>query len=172
MASFDTFKIYLSAISRFKLYRNLSLVTVISLKQNGVWRVLGNEIHQYFLKPEGRFLYNFKQEGHVNYSNIKDENVIFSCMFEGIFLFATVRMWYSLKQPRTFARLIKCCTTYILHACKGNHFVRFTFFNSFHLQVLDYVASMLEITKEELAELSYQNAVRLFSYEGSKILQK
>lgn len=38
--------------------------------------------------------------------------------------------------------------------------------------VLDYVASMLEITKEELAELSYQNAVRLFSYEGSKILQK
>lgn len=38
--------------------------------------------------------------------------------------------------------------------------------------VLDYVASMLEITKEELAELSYQNAVRLFSYEGSKLLQK
>ncbi|XP_073221376.1 uncharacterized protein [Cicer arietinum] len=40
------------------------------------------------------------------------------------------------------------------------------------LNVLDYVASMLEITKEELAELSYQNAVRLFSYEGSKVLQK
>ncbi|KAE9612511.1 hypothetical protein Lal_00033267 [Lupinus albus] len=38
--------------------------------------------------------------------------------------------------------------------------------------VLDYVASMLEITKEELADLSYQNAVRLFSYEGSKVLQK
>ncbi|OIW12288.1 hypothetical protein TanjilG_06077 [Lupinus angustifolius] len=38
--------------------------------------------------------------------------------------------------------------------------------------VLDYVASMLEITKEELAELSYQNTVRLFSYEGSKLLQK
>ncbi|WJX29525.1 hypothetical protein P8452_18160 [Trifolium repens] len=38
--------------------------------------------------------------------------------------------------------------------------------------VLDYVASMLEITKEELAELSYQNAVRLFSYEGSKLLHK
>lgn len=38
--------------------------------------------------------------------------------------------------------------------------------------VLDYVASMLEITKEELAELSYQNAVRLLSYEGSKVLQK
>ncbi|ESW23816.1 hypothetical protein PHAVU_004G078000 [Phaseolus vulgaris] len=38
--------------------------------------------------------------------------------------------------------------------------------------VLDYVASMLEITKEELAELSYQNAVRLLSYEGSKVLLK
>ncbi|XP_027358475.1 uncharacterized protein LOC113867383 [Abrus precatorius] len=38
--------------------------------------------------------------------------------------------------------------------------------------VLDYVASLLEITKEELAESSYQNAVRLFSYEGSKVLQK
>ncbi|KAK7380666.1 hypothetical protein VNO78_33181 [Psophocarpus tetragonolobus] len=37
--------------------------------------------------------------------------------------------------------------------------------------VLDYVASMLEITNEELAELSYQNAVRLLSYEGSKVLQ-
>ncbi|KAI4350391.1 hypothetical protein L6164_004850 [Bauhinia variegata] len=32
--------------------------------------------------------------------------------------------------------------------------------------VLDYVASLLEVTKEELAELSYHNAVRLFSYEG------
>ncbi|XP_058722696.1 uncharacterized protein LOC131594544 [Vicia villosa] len=38
--------------------------------------------------------------------------------------------------------------------------------------VLEYVACMLEITKEEVAELSYQNAVRLFSYEGSKLLQK
>ncbi|XP_047173899.1 uncharacterized metal-dependent hydrolase YabD [Vigna umbellata] len=38
--------------------------------------------------------------------------------------------------------------------------------------VLDYVASMLEITKEELAELSYQNAVRLLSYDGSKVLLK
>ncbi|MED6160328.1 hypothetical protein PIB30_050456 [Stylosanthes scabra] len=38
------------------------------------------------------------------------------------------------------------------------------------LLVLDYVASMLEISKEELAELSYQNAVRVFSYEGSKVL--
>ncbi|KAL5122788.1 Syntaxin-related protein KNOLLE [Glycine soja] len=38
--------------------------------------------------------------------------------------------------------------------------------------VLDYVASMLLITKEDLAELSYQNAVRLLSYEGSKVLQK
>ncbi|CAK8532962.1 unnamed protein product [Lathyrus sativus] len=37
--------------------------------------------------------------------------------------------------------------------------------------VLDYVASMLEVTKEELAELSYQNAVRIFSYQGSKLLQ-
>ncbi|XP_054800649.1 LOW QUALITY PROTEIN: uncharacterized protein LOC129304849 [Prosopis cineraria] len=37
--------------------------------------------------------------------------------------------------------------------------------------VLDYVASMLEISKEELAEQSYHNAVRLFSYEGSKVLQ-
>ncbi|XP_028761203.1 uncharacterized protein LOC114734686 [Neltuma alba] len=37
--------------------------------------------------------------------------------------------------------------------------------------VLGYVASMLEIPKEELAELSYQNAVRLFSYEGSKLIK-
>ncbi|KAJ6975144.1 hypothetical protein NC653_031096 [Populus alba x Populus x berolinensis] len=34
--------------------------------------------------------------------------------------------------------------------------------------VLSYVASLLDITKQELAELSYANAVRLFSYEGSK----
>ncbi|KAL9423169.1 hypothetical protein AB3S75_035295 [Citrus x aurantiifolia] len=36
--------------------------------------------------------------------------------------------------------------------------------------VLDYVASLLDTTKEELSELSYRNAIRLFSYEGSKIL--
>jgi len=52
----------------------------------------------------------------------------------------------------------------------GTCFIRFTFFYSLYSQVLDYVASMLEITKEELAELSYQNAVRLLSYEGSKVL--
>lgn len=54
----------------------------------------------------------------------------------------------------------------------GTCFARFRFFNSLYSQVLDYVASMLEITKEELAELSYQNAVRLLSYEGSKVLLK
>lgn len=36
--------------------------------------------------------------------------------------------------------------------------------------VLAYVASLLEMTNEELAELSYSNAIRLFSYEGSKVL--
>ncbi|CAN8243959.1 unnamed protein product [Cochlearia groenlandica] len=36
--------------------------------------------------------------------------------------------------------------------------------------VLGYVAQMLEITKEELAERSYRNAIRLFSYTGSKLL--
>ncbi|KAJ6756915.1 BINDING PROTEIN putative-RELATED [Salix koriyanagi] len=35
--------------------------------------------------------------------------------------------------------------------------------------VLSYVASLLDISKQELAELSYANAVRLFSYEGSKL---
>ncbi|XVF30608.1 hypothetical protein REPUB_Repub16aG0073000 [Reevesia pubescens] len=35
--------------------------------------------------------------------------------------------------------------------------------------VLDYVATLLEISKEELAELSYRNAVQLFSYQGSKL---
>ncbi|KAI9120325.1 hypothetical protein K1719_007358 [Acacia pycnantha] len=39
------------------------------------------------------------------------------------------------------------------------------------LNVLDYVASLLEIPKEELAEISYKNAVRIFSYEGSKLIQ-
>ncbi|XVE90360.1 hypothetical protein DITRI_Ditri20bG0071300 [Diplodiscus trichospermus] len=35
--------------------------------------------------------------------------------------------------------------------------------------VLDFVATLLEISKEELAELSYRNAIQLFSYQGSKI---
>ncbi|XP_010525020.2 PREDICTED: uncharacterized protein LOC104802900 [Tarenaya hassleriana] len=35
--------------------------------------------------------------------------------------------------------------------------------------VLDYVANLLEMEKEELAKLSYRNAVRLFSYAGSKL---
>ncbi|KAL2932117.1 putative metal-dependent hydrolase YabD [Bienertia sinuspersici] len=38
--------------------------------------------------------------------------------------------------------------------------------------VLTYVASLLEMSKEEVAELSYSNAVRLFSYEGSKISEE
>ncbi|KAL0363323.1 UNVERIFIED_CONTAM: putative metal-dependent hydrolase YabD [Sesamum calycinum] len=36
--------------------------------------------------------------------------------------------------------------------------------------VLAYVARLLEMKETELAELSYQNAVRLFSYEGSKLV--
>ncbi|TXG66530.1 hypothetical protein EZV62_007805 [Acer yangbiense] len=35
--------------------------------------------------------------------------------------------------------------------------------------VLVYVASLLDMSKEEVAELSYRNALRLFSYEGSKV---
>ncbi|XP_010933950.1 uncharacterized protein [Elaeis guineensis] len=35
--------------------------------------------------------------------------------------------------------------------------------------VLNYVAMLLEMPEEELAELSYQNATRLFSYPGSKV---
>ncbi|KAG4121910.1 hypothetical protein ERO13_D11G235500v2 [Gossypium hirsutum] len=35
--------------------------------------------------------------------------------------------------------------------------------------VLDYVANLLEISKEELAEISYKNSIRLFSYQGSKV---
>lgn len=35
-----------------------------------------------------------------------------------------------------------------------------------------YVARLLEMEEKEVAELSYQNAVRLFSYEGSKLMQK
>ncbi|KAM7278734.1 hypothetical protein ACFE04_005868 [Oxalis oulophora] len=38
--------------------------------------------------------------------------------------------------------------------------------------VLNYVVQLLEVTKEEVAELSYENAVRLFSYEGSKIISE
>ncbi|XP_027159311.1 uncharacterized protein LOC113760789 [Coffea eugenioides] len=34
--------------------------------------------------------------------------------------------------------------------------------------VLSYVASLLDMTREELAEISYGNAVNLFTYEGSK----
>ncbi|CAL9014931.1 unnamed protein product [Prunus brigantina] len=34
-----------------------------------------------------------------------------------------------------------------------------------HKVVLIYVASLVEMTKEELAEVTYQNAVRLFSYD-------
>lgn len=36
--------------------------------------------------------------------------------------------------------------------------------------VLNYVATLLEVSEEELAEASYQNAMRLFSYPGSKIV--
>lgn len=42
--------------------------------------------------------------------------------------------------------------------------------NQSRLQVLGDVARLLDMKNEELAELSYQNAVRLFSYEGSKML--
>ncbi|XP_059292554.1 uncharacterized protein LOC132623631 [Lycium barbarum] len=38
--------------------------------------------------------------------------------------------------------------------------------------VLSYVASLVELTKEELAEISFANASRLFSYEGSKVQQQ
>ncbi|KAA8515329.1 hypothetical protein F0562_018441 [Nyssa sinensis] len=38
--------------------------------------------------------------------------------------------------------------------------------------ILSYVASLLEMTKEELADISYGNAMRLFSYEGSKVLKE
>lgn len=37
--------------------------------------------------------------------------------------------------------------------------------------VLAYVAGLLDMSKEELADLSYKNAVRIFSYEGSKVQQ-
>lgn len=38
--------------------------------------------------------------------------------------------------------------------------------------VLNYVATMLEMPDEELAEVTYQNATRLFSYNGSKVIGK
>ncbi|XP_019083853.1 PREDICTED: uncharacterized protein LOC104706057 isoform X1 [Camelina sativa] len=38
--------------------------------------------------------------------------------------------------------------------------------------VLEYVARLLDMKNEELAELSYRNAVRLFSYPGSKMLRE
>ena len=36
-------------------------------------------------------------------------------------------------------------------------------------QVLKYVASLLEMPESELAELSYKNATKLFSYPASKV---
>lgn len=38
--------------------------------------------------------------------------------------------------------------------------------------ILTFVASLLEMSTEEVAELSYSNAIRLFSYEGSKLLEE
>ncbi|KAL4342298.1 hypothetical protein GQ457_08G005940 [Hibiscus cannabinus] len=38
--------------------------------------------------------------------------------------------------------------------------------------ILIYVASLLEMEEEELAEISYKNAVRVFSFKGSKITSK
>ncbi|KAL2495107.1 TatD related DNase [Forsythia ovata] len=38
--------------------------------------------------------------------------------------------------------------------------------------VLAYTANLLEMSKEQLADVTYRNAVRLFSYEGSKLLQE
>lgn len=38
--------------------------------------------------------------------------------------------------------------------------------------ILSYVASLLEMSDEELAGISYRNAIHLFSYEGSKLLDK
>ncbi|XP_057764610.1 uncharacterized protein LOC130985582 [Salvia miltiorrhiza] len=37
--------------------------------------------------------------------------------------------------------------------------------------ILAYVAHFLEMEEKELAQLSYENAVRLFSYKGSKLVQ-
>lgn len=38
--------------------------------------------------------------------------------------------------------------------------------------VLAYVSNLLEMQEKEVAELSFQNAVHLFSYEGSKLVQE
>ncbi|MBA0752398.1 hypothetical protein Gogos_001237, partial [Gossypium gossypioides] len=38
--------------------------------------------------------------------------------------------------------------------------------------VLTYVASLLELSKEELADISYKNALGVFSFQGSKIALK
>lgn len=38
--------------------------------------------------------------------------------------------------------------------------------------VLNYVANLLEMSKDEVAEISYENAVRLFSYEGSMVVEE
>ncbi|XP_078165050.1 uncharacterized protein LOC144559792 isoform X2 [Carex rostrata] len=38
--------------------------------------------------------------------------------------------------------------------------------------VLEFMSMVLEMTKEEVAELSYQNAVCLFSYPGSKVISE
>lgn len=37
--------------------------------------------------------------------------------------------------------------------------------------VLAYVARLLDMSKEDVADVSYRNAVRIFSYEGSKVQQ-
>ncbi|GAB2301145.1 hypothetical protein Dimus_035177 [Dionaea muscipula] len=39
-------------------------------------------------------------------------------------------------------------------------------------KVLEYVASLLEISEEELARITYSNATRVFSYQGSKVLNE
>lgn len=39
-------------------------------------------------------------------------------------------------------------------------------------QVLGYVATLLEMPEEELAQVSYKNAIHLFSYPGSKISEE
>ncbi|XXG85062.1 hypothetical protein AAC387_Pa11g0227 [Persea americana] len=38
--------------------------------------------------------------------------------------------------------------------------------------VLNYIASLLEMPKEELAQISYSNSIRLFSYPGSKVCKE
>lgn len=50
-----------------------------------------------------------------------------------------------------------------------NYFYWLRYFYA-QFQVLNYVATMIEMPEEELAQLSYQNAMRLFSYPGSKLV--